>query len=147
MNPLTRDELRRRRRARPLLAAFVGFAAANALERVRGLHVHPGAVRFGDELVRAELERLADAGAFLYFGITDGWELHAARLSCEVRTLTAKTCPTCRFLPHVFRSPLPDWHCGHATVDAYTIADEIMSGQTRLGWKVGREVTAADLVL
>lgn len=134
------------RRTRPLLASFVGFTAANALEALRGVHVHPGEVNAGAKLVRAELARIADLGAFRFFRIRDAWELHAARLSCEVRTLTAKTCPTCRFLPWVFGSPLPDWPCGHATVDAYTIADEIAMGPVRTGWRRATRVTAADLI-
>lgn len=145
-------EIRRRlrmievRRARPLLASFVGFAAANALETLRGVHVHPGEVHAGAKLVRAELGRMADRGAFRFFGIGDAWELDVRRLSCEVRTLTAKTCPTCRFLPWVFGSALPDWPCGHATVDAYTIAQEIAQGPIRTGWKRATRMTAADLI-
>lgn len=133
----------RQQRAHEPLARLIGFAAANAIDPFRGAFGDPAILDHAELAVRGELERMADAGVFIYFGIADRYELDVLRLSCEVRMLWARECPTCQRLP--WAASQHARRCGHVTVDAYTIASEIIHGPAREGWVPAGKITAADL--
>lgn len=125
------------------LARLIGFAVAAELETLRGRYVDPDVLEAAAAAAREAIDKLADAGALLYFDIRDRFDLGG--LPSEVRTLMAKTCPTCRRHDFVIASPW-DYLCGHSTVDAYTLASIIINRSLGAGgWKRASEISADDL--
>jgi hypothetical protein len=123
------------------LAQFIGYVAIEAIETSSLLNrpATEDALQMAVRCVRQQIDRYASRGAFLFFRIVDRLDL--PDLSCDVRLFRPTECPTC------YRSALArlGGTCGHVTVDAWTIATEILYAARRLGWYHARGLTADDL--